>query len=126
MERWLSRLCLLLMGCLLWLTGSAVAEERISVRIPIVASGADCTAVLYNSKGQPIQLLTLEKDIGNAFILELNGLFQTRYTVLVLEQDTEQIRYDRSMYIVQVSVFYGPNDELQSAVIIERQAQDGT
>lgn len=123
----LSRLCLLLAGCLLCLllAGSASAEEKIAVRIPAIASGADCTAALYNSHGQPIQLLTMEKDVGNAFILEVNGLFQTQYTVLVLEKDTELVRYDRSMYIIHVSVFYGSDGELQSAVIIERQGEDG-
>ena len=122
------RLCMLLACCLLCLllACSASAEEAITVCIPAIASGTDCTAVLYNSQGQPIQRLSLEKDVGNAFILELNGLFQTRYTVLVLEKDTELTRYDRSMYTVRVIVFRGADDELQSAVIIERQAQDGT
>lgn len=125
----LSRLGLLLLaGCLLCmlLSGAAMAEETINVHIPAVASGTDCTAVLYNDRGQPIQLLKLVEDEGNAFTLQLNGLFQSRYTVLVLEKDTELVRYDKSMYIIQVSVFYGADGALQAAITIERQAVDGT
>ena len=125
----LSRLSLLLLaGCLLCmlLSGTASAEERITVHIPAIASGADCTAVLYNAQGHPIQLLKLAEDEGNAFTLQLNGLFYSRYTVVVLEKDTELVRYDKSMYIIQVSVFYGSDGALQAVVTIERQAPDGT
>lgn len=129
MVRQLARLCRLLMACCLLcltLSGAAAAGESVLVHIPALATGADCTAVLYNSHGQPIQLLTLEKDIGNAFILECNGLLQSRYTVSVSEKDTESVTYDRSMYIIQVSVYYGADGELLSAVVIERQSVDGT
>lgn len=125
----LARLCHLLMTGLvlcLMLSGTAAADESVLVHIPALATGADCTAALYNSQGHPIQMLTLEKDIGNAFILKCDGLFQSRYTVVVNEKDTDQVRYDRSMYIIHVSVFYGTDGALTSAVVIERQNVDGT
>lgn len=66
--------------------------------------------------------LPLEKDAGNAFVVDCNGLLLTQYTAMVYSEDTEEIQYDKTVYTVYISVYYGDDEKLQAAVVIERQA----
>lgn len=124
MVRHLSLLKCLLTGCLLCALllccTIAVADETIQVRIPAIASGADCTAALYDSRGHRIQLLKLEKDVGNAFVVECNGLFLTQYSAVVYNEDSDDVSYDRTVYTIYIDVYYGADQQLQSSVIIEQ------
>lgn len=98
---------------------TAIGDEVMQVRIPAIASGADCIAELRDSNGHRVQLLTLTKDIGNAFVVECNGLKRFEYRASVFNEDTEEVRFDRTNYRIYVDVYYGANDQLQASVSIE-------
>lgn len=125
-KNWLRCLAACMLVVLLMGGVRAVADETIQVRIPAIATGADCTAALYDSRGQRIRLLDLESDVGNAFVVDCNGLLQTRYKAVVYSEDNEDVKYDRTVYNISIDVYYGAEDQLQSSVIIERQSADGT
>lgn len=126
-KNWLRCLAACMLVVLLMGGARAVADETIQVNIPAIATGANCTAALYDSLGQRIQLLDLEKDVGNAFVLSCTGLLQTRYKVKMYSEDNEHVTYDRTVYNICIDVYYGAEDQLQASVIIERQpSADGS
>ena len=125
-KTWLRCLAVCLLAVLLVSGVRALADEYIQVRIPVIATGADCTAALYDSRGQRIRLLNLEADVGNAFIVDCNSLLQTQYKAVVYSEDNEDVKFDRTTYKISIDVYYGAEDQLQSSVIIEKKLPDGT
>ena len=83
----------------------ARAEEAAQVRIPVLAFGADCTAVLYDSEENVLQALPLRVGETSAFAVHCVGLQRFTYTVRLLDQDTDTVKYDHTQYHIHVDLF---------------------
>ena len=97
----------------------AFAEETAQARIPVLASGADCTAVLYNSDGILQQTLPLRAGETNSFVVHCVGLRRFTYTIRLLDQDTETVKYDHTQYHVHVDLFYGSDDQIIYSITVD-------
>lgn len=112
---------LFILCCLLlfMLCPGAFAEEAVLVRIPVLASGADCTAVLYDSDGTMLQTLPLKTDEINAFAVRCVGLRRFTYTVRLTNQDTDTVKYDHTQYHVHADLFYGNDDQIIYSITVD-------
>ena len=97
----------------------AFAEETAQARIPVLASGADCTAVLYDSNGMLQQTLPLKAGETNAFVVNCIGLRRFTYTIRLLDQDTETVKFDHTQYHVHVDLFYGSDDQIIYSITVD-------
>ena len=111
----------LIICCLLvfMMFSRAIAEEAAMVRIPVLASGADCTALLYDSDGTILQTLPLKIGETNAFVVECVGLKRFTYTIRLMDQDTETVKYDHTQYHVNVDLFYGSDDQIIYSITVD-------
>ena len=97
----------------------ARAEEAAQVRIPVLAFGADCTAVLYDSEENLLQVLPLRVGETSAFAVHCVGLQRFTYTVRLLDQDTDTVKYDHTQYHIHVDLFYGSDDKIIYSITVD-------
>lgn len=110
---------LALLTVLLLVCGSALAEESMQVRIPVIARGYDCTAALYDSAGHRVQLLQMKDGVASAFNVQCTGLGRFTYTALVTDRDTEDVVYDRTNYRITIDLMYDSDGQIIAMMCIE-------
>lgn len=98
---------------------TARAEEAAQVRIPVLASGADCTAVLYDSAGNLLQTLPLKVGETSALAVRCVGLQRFTYTVRLSDQDTDTVKYDHTQYHVHIDLFYDSDDQIIYSITVD-------
>ena len=98
---------------------SALADESMQVRIPVIASGSSCTVELFDEQGHRVQVLNLQAGVENAFVVECVGLKRFTYTAMVSSKDTPYVDYDNRNYRITIDLVYDENGELAAMVFIE-------
>ena len=106
----------------LWLMAlSVVAEEKMLVKIPVLATGADCKAVLVDQRGGVVASANLQKDVEGALEISCTGLFRFTYTVRLDMQDTAHVKYDKSRYTVYIDLVYDADGELDALLTFQNE-----
>lgn len=93
---------------LLLLPGSiraVAASENVEAKIPVSASGADCTAVLADEENETVQTLALSDGEEKTFSVLLEGLGAHRFSIRLTDKDTDTTTYDKTVYTVDAEVF---------------------
>ena len=98
---------------------SALADESMQVRIPVIASGSSCTVELFDEQGHRVQMLNLQAGVESAFVVECVGLKRFTYTAMVSNKDTAYVDYDHRNYRITIDLVYDENGELAAMVFIE-------
>ena len=111
-------LSLVLALCILLPALPARAEEAVTVTLPVIARGLDCTAVLYDEHSLPMKALSLVKDVENKFEIKCEGVKNFTYFIDLQETDTEKLLYDDTRYEVTVFVYYTNEDKLDYVFIV--------
>ena len=88
---------------------NAYAAESATARIPVYARGADCTAVLTDQGGTILQTLPLKDGVVGYFDVLCDGLGSHKYTIKLSDTDTGMFVYDKTVYTVDVELFYDEN-----------------
>ena len=88
------------------------AKEEATVTLPVIARGADCTAVLWNTTGYS-QTLSLQKDTQGQFVVRCKGLGAFTYKVNLSYQDTADVTYDKTVYEVTIYVYYNAAEQIE-------------
>lgn len=94
------------------------AESATTVRIPVSARGADCTVELRAEDGET-QRLTLKDGESSAFIVSLDRLCRYEYTVRLIDQDTDQIIYEHTLYNVFIEMLLDDNGHVTYALVAQ-------
>ena len=104
----IAKAVLLVLLASLFLTGgiSVLAVEGINAEIPVSASGVDCEAALYDESGELLQTLPLKTGDTDAFQVYCDGLGSHQFKICLLDQDTETAVFDKTVYSVDIEVFY--------------------
>lgn len=110
----IAKAVLLVLLASLFLTGgiSVLAVEGINAEIPVSASGVDCEAALYDESGELLQTLPLKTGDTDAFQVYCDGLGSHQFKICLLDQDTETAVFDKTVYSVDIEVFYNDKSEI--------------
>ena len=103
----------------------ARADESVQVTIPVQALGADCSVELLDTSHHRVQWLDLEKDVPSAFTITCNGLMRFTYTAVVANSDSEEVKYDHTVYTIHVDTYLNGQGEMAYIVSIEDPATPG-
>ena len=118
-KRWAGAwLCLVLACCLLLPAQTAVAEESAVVNVPVIARGADCTAVIEEPATGFRQEVALTKDVLNNFTFECKGLNTLTYNVYLSNSNTDKVIYDHRHFTITVDLYYNSNDEIDYYIMM--------
>ena len=104
----------------------ASADESVQVYIPVIATGADCSAELLDSNYHRVQWLDLKQGVPSFFTVTCNGLMRFTYHALVLNKDTSVVKYDRTVYTIHVDVFMNGQGQPAYFITIEDPANSGS
>lgn len=104
--------CFALLLCLLFGSVTALAVETAEVRIPVSASGADCTAVLLDVNGSTVQMLALKSGETAYFTVTCTGLRTNTFTIRLSDTDTDTVTYDKTAFQVNVELYYDSKGEI--------------
>ncbi|MFQ9893154.1 MAG: Spy0128 family protein [Emergencia sp.] len=88
------------------------AAESSEIKIPVSATGANCTAVLCDEEGEQIQTIALTDGKAAAFEIYCEGLGSHIFTIALLDQDTDVTVFDKTKYTVDVELFYSDDNEI--------------
>ena len=115
--RWavLVSICLVLM----LYCSCAYADETVEVHIPVMATGADCSVELLDEQYHRVQWLDLQRDVSSYFTVTCNGLKRFTFKAVVVNQDDEGAKYDRTVYTIHVDTFLTGQGEMTYFVSIE-------
>jgi len=91
----------------------AQAEESVLAEIPVIANGADCTAVLVDADGNTVDSVELKDGVEGTLSVLCKGMFAFHYTVRLDNEDTETVQYDTTAYQVTITPYYGADDIVQ-------------
>lgn len=97
----------------------ALAAESAEVRLPVSASGEDCTALLLDRNGRQLQSLALRDGVEDAFTIRCDGLGRHVFTIRLAESDTQEITYDKTVYTVSVELFLTEDFRVEHSVVAE-------
>lgn len=107
-------ICILLM----LVCSCAYAEETVQVSIPVIATGADCSVELLDSDYHRVKWLDLEKDVPGAFTFTCNGLMRFSYQAVIVNKDTDDVAYDRTVYTIHVDTYMDGKGQMACFVTI--------
>ena len=112
--------CLLLSAiCVL-----AASSESIEVRIPVTNQGHPGTIGLYDKSGERlIQMLHLDAGGSGEFTMIIDTLGTKIFKIRTVNEDTDEIEYDNTVFEAEVFVGYNETDELISAVVVRREGE---
>jgi len=92
------------------------ASESAEVQIPVSCTGADCTAVLLDEDGNVLQTLALKAGEASYFSVTCDGLLTHSFSLKLTDTDTSRITYDKTVYTVNVMLFYGEDGQVHYVI----------
>ena len=92
--------------------GVFAVDHSVTVNIPVSCTGAPCTVRLSDAAGGQVQ----EKDAPATFEITVSDLGNYEYVLRVVNEDTADITYDKTVYHVNVSVFTNESDDWFPAI----------
>ena len=103
----------------------AASGESIEVCIPVANHGHTGMVGLFDGTGENL-LGTMQLESGESGDIKIirNTLGKKTYIIRMLDEDTEDVTYDDSVYEADVYVGYDAKDELDSAVIVKRRGEE--
>lgn len=103
----------------------AASGESIEVCIPVTNHGHAGMVGLFDSTGEKLLgEMRLEAGESGDIKIILNTLGVKTYIIHLIDENTDEITYDDSVYEADVYVGYDEKDELASAVIIKREGEE--
>lgn len=109
--------CLLLSAiCVL-----AASSESIEVSIPVTNQGHAGTIGLYDKSGTKL-LDSIRLDAGEFGLFKVTSdtLGEKNYVIRMMDDDTDDIKYDDTVFDVDVYIEYDARDRLTSVVVVRR------
>lgn len=94
----------------------AFAAEQATVNLPVSATGADCTAAIYDADGNELQTISIGAGETKFFALTCTGLDTLTYTVKLKDQDNDAATYDKTVYLLSVGLYMTANGEITYSV----------
>lgn len=104
--------------CLAAMLTGAQAESA-EIRIPVIATSADCTAALLDEGGNAVQTLELTAGEERFFTVTSDRLGTTAYTVKLTNENTATTTYDPSVFAVNAMLYYSGSGALATLVEIK-------
>lgn len=107
-------ICILLM----LVCSCAYADESVQVSIPVIATGADCSVELLDSNHHRVQWLDLERNVPSAFTITCDGLMRFTYQAVIINKDTDTVKYDHTVYTIHVDTYLNAKGQMAYFVTI--------
>ena len=93
-----------------------LGAEEAEVNIPVSVTGASCTAAIFDAEGNELETLALAGGEAKDFTLTCTGLDTLKYTVALKDEDTDTITYDKTVYEIEVDLYYTEEGEISYAI----------
>ena len=91
-------------------------EEQLEVKIPVSVVGNEATVGLFDGDGVMVKRLSIEAGGKKSFKVECSGFETIKFTLKVLNEDTDRVTYDKKVYLISVDLYRTDNGEIHYTI----------